>query len=81
MSVSESIHSLTLAATLVRRRARHQVDVFVGMMIEQGRMPVLHIGVEEVDAGVPVNRENGHLVEKDGLVCSLSLGKGSKFIT
>src|SRR5437867_3204207 len=44
-----------------------QPDVLVGVMVENCRVPAAHTGLDEEDSSVVVDRDDGHLVEKDCL--------------
>ena len=39
--------------------------MFVGVVVEEEGIPVFHVGVEEVDSGVPVNGNDRHVIEED----------------
>src|SRR5258707_11428360 len=48
-------------------RPRREPHVRIGMVIENRGIPAAHLGSEQVDARVVIDRDHRHLVEKDRL--------------
>src|SRR5437867_11275728 len=46
---------------------RLQINIFVGVMVEQGRIPALHTRLKQIRMSVVVNGNQGQFFQQDGL--------------